>query len=48
MGAGNGYNVLDKVNAFVKVNGVEVPYSIKTRRAVGIASCYCNPAKAKT
>ena len=35
------------VNAFVKVNGVEVPYSIKPRRAGDIATCYCNPAKAK-
>ena len=47
MGTGNGYSVLDMVNAFVKVNGVEVPYSIKPRRAGDIATCYCNPAKAK-
>lgn len=35
------------VNAFVRVNGVEVPYAIKQRRAGDIANCYCNPAKAK-
>ena len=44
---GHGYSVLDVVKAFIKVNGVDVPYSIKPRRAGDIATCYCNPAKAK-
>ena len=48
IGTGNGYSVLDMVNAFVRVNGVDVPYSIKPRRAGDIATCYCNPSKAKT
>ena len=48
MGTGHSYSVLDMVNAFVSVNGVEVQYSIKPRRAGDIASCYCGPAKAKT
>jgi UDP-glucose 4-epimerase len=47
MGTGHGYSVLGMVNAFMKVNGVNVPYSIKPRRAGDIATCYCNPAKAK-
>ena len=47
IGTGHGYSVLDMVNAFVKVNGVDVPYSIKPRRAGDIATCYCNPTKAK-
>lgn len=47
IGTGHGYSVLDMVNAFIKVNGVDVPYSIKPRRAGDIATCYCNPAKAK-
>lgn len=47
MGTGHGYSVLDMVSAFRKVNGVDVPYSIKPRRAGDIATCYCNPAKAK-
>ena len=47
IGTGNGYSVLDMVKAFVCVNGVDVPYSIKPRRAGDIATCYCNPAKAK-
>ena len=48
LGTGHGYSVLDVVKAFIKVNGVDVPYSIKPRRAGDIATCYCNPAKAKT
>ena len=47
MGTGHGYSVLDMVNAFIKVNGVDVPYVIKPRRAGDIATCYCNPSKAK-
>ena len=46
IGTGNGYSVLDMVKAFVRVNGVPVPYSIKPRRAGDIATCYCDPAKA--
>lgn len=47
MGTGQGYSVLDMVKAFIKVNNVNVPSSIKPRRAGDIATCYCNPAKAK-
>lgn len=47
LGTGNGYSVLDVVNAFIKVNGVCVPYVIKPRRPGDIATCYCNPSKAK-
>lgn len=47
VGTGHGYSVLDVVNAFIRVNGVPVPYSIKPRRAGDIATCYCDPAKAK-
>jgi UDP-glucose 4-epimerase len=47
LGTGHGYSVLDVVNAFIKVNGVNVPYVIKPRRPGDIATCYCNPAKAK-
>ena len=46
IGTGHGYSVLDMVKAFIRVNGVDVPYSIKPRRAGDIATCYCNPAKA--
>lgn len=47
VGTGRGYSVLDMVKAFVEVNGVKVPYSIKPRRAGDIATCYCDPSKAK-
>ncbi len=46
VGTGHGYSVLDMVKAFIRVNGVDVPYSIKPRRAGDIATCYCNPDKA--
>lgn len=47
LGTGHGYSVLDVVKAFEKANDLKVPYSIKPRRAGDIATCYCNPAKAK-
>ena len=47
LGTGHGYSVLDVVNAFMKVNDVNVPYVIKPRRPGDIATCYCNPAKAE-
>lgn len=47
LGTGHGYSVLDVVKAFEKVNGVKIPYVIKERRPGDIATCYCNPAKAK-
>ena len=47
LGTGHGYSVLDVVTAFEKANGLKVPYAIKPRRPGDIATCYCNPAKAK-
>ena len=47
LGTGHGYSVLDVVNAFEKANGLKVPYSIKPRRPGDVATCYCNPEKAK-
>ncbi len=47
LGTGHGYSVLDVVKAFETANGLKVPYSIKPRRPGDIATCYCNPAKAK-
>ena len=41
------HSVLDVVKAFEKVNGVKIPYVIKERRPGDIATCYCNPKKAK-
>lgn len=47
LGTGHGYSVLDVVKAFEEANGLKVPYAIKPRRPGDIATCYCNPAKAK-
>ena len=46
LGTGQGYSVLDVVNAFEKVNRVKVPYKIQPRRPGDIATCYSDPAKA--
>ena len=46
LGTGTGYSVLDLVNTFKKINGVDVPYKIVERRAGDIAACYADPTKA--
>lgn len=46
IGTGQGYSVLDVVKAFIRVNKVDIPYTIMPRRAGDIATCYCNPEKA--
>ena len=45
LGTGTGYSVLDMVNTFRQVNGVEVPYVIADRRPGDIAVCYADPAR---
>ncbi len=47
LGTGNGYSVLELVNAFEKVNGVKVNKKIAPRRPGDIAECYADPKKAK-
>ena len=47
LGTGNGYSVLQVVEAFEKACGHVIPYEIKPRRAGDIAVCYCDPSKAK-
>ena len=47
IGTGHGYSVLDVVHAFEKANNLKVPYVIKPRRAGDIATCFCDPTKAK-
>ncbi len=46
LGTGNGYSVLEIINAFEKVNDVKVPYVIADRRAGDAAECYSDPSKA--
>ncbi len=47
LGTGNGYSVLQIIDAFSKACGKEIPYQIDPRRPGDIAECYANPAKAK-
>ena len=47
LGTGRGTSVLELVNAFIKVNGVDVPYEIVDRRPGDIAVCYADPSKAE-
>ena len=47
LGTGQGYSVLDLVNTFMRVNGVNIPYVIAPRRPGDIAENYADPSKAK-
>lgn len=47
LGTGNGYSVLDMVNAFSRINHVPVPYVIAPRRPGDIAVNYADASKAK-
>ncbi|MEP1897566.1 MAG: UDP-glucose 4-epimerase GalE [Alloalcanivorax venustensis] len=48
LGTGRGYSVLDMVRAFAAASGREVRYQIAERRPGDVASCYADPAHAKT
>ena len=47
LGTGNGYSVLQVIEAFKKASGKDIPYVIDPRRPGDIAECWANPAKAK-
>ena len=47
LGTGHGYSVLDIVKNFETANGIKIPYVFKNRRPGDIATCYCDPNKAK-
>lgn len=47
LGTGIGYSVLDIVNAFKKVNEIDIPYIIAARRDGDIAECFADAAKAQ-
>ena len=47
LGTGNGYSVMEVINAFGKACGRQLPYVIKPRRAGDIAACYADASKAK-
>lgn len=46
LGTGNGYSVLDMVNAFSKASDKKVNYKIVDRRPGDVAMCYADPSKA--
>ena len=46
LGTGNGFSVLQLVNAFAKASGKEIPYKIVGRRPGDVAQCYADPSKA--
>lgn len=48
LGTGRGTSVLELVNAFMKVNSIDVPYEIVERRPGDIAACYADASKAKS
>ena len=47
LGTGDGYSVLQVVEAFEKASGRPVPYKIVDRRPGDIAACWADPSKAK-
>lgn len=47
LGTGNGYSVLEMVEAFKKASGRNIPYRITGRRPGDIAECYADPTLAK-
>lgn len=46
LGTGQGYSVLDMVQAFVEQTGQAVPYELVDRRPGDVAACYANPVEA--
>jgi UDP-glucose 4-epimerase len=47
LGTGQGYSVLQIIDAFEKATGEKVPYQLVERRAGDIAECWSNPVKAE-
>lgn len=47
LGTGQGYSVLEIVQAFEKECHVDIPYQLVARRPGDIAECYADPTKAK-
>lgn len=47
LGTGRGTSVLELVNAFVEINGVDVPYKIVGRRPGDVAICFADANKAE-
>ncbi len=48
LGTGRGYTVLELVAAFERMNGISIPRRFVARRPGDIATCYADPARAKS
>jgi UDP-glucose 4-epimerase len=48
LGTGRGHSVLEVVRAFEAASGRAVPYDIVARRPGDVATCYADPARART
>ena len=46
LGTGNGYSVLQVIDAYSKACGKDIPYSFAPRRAGDVAECYADSSKA--
>lgn len=47
LGTGQGYSVLEMIQAFAKASGRDIPYEITDRRPGDVATCYADPTHAK-
>ncbi len=47
LGTGQGYSVLEMVEAFSEACGIRIPYEMAARRPGDVASCYADPDHAK-
>jgi UDP-glucose 4-epimerase len=47
LGTGNGYSVLEVIEAFERASGATIPYEIVARRPGDIATCFADASKAK-
>ncbi|NVF11182.1 UDP-glucose 4-epimerase GalE [Anaerococcus sp. AGMB00486] len=47
LATGEGYSVLEMIEAFEKASGVKIPYKIEDRREGDIAKCYASAKKAE-
>jgi UDP-glucose 4-epimerase len=47
LGTGQGYSVLEMIEAFKQASGKPIPYDIVSRRPGDIAACYASPVLAK-
>jgi UDP-glucose 4-epimerase len=47
LGTGQGYSVLEMIEAFEQASGKPIPYEVVSRRPGDVAACYASPALAK-